>query len=134
MKILTNKLKIHYDLKKIDRDFDFFQIICDSNSLDVVDRSEFGTDKIESIVFEDETTFYIMCQKNSLSKYDLNNIESGYDAQDFRAVCVSCDVLVEKHRLFQLFLNALSNYHTKSLKYNNVTGKLYITNSNFALK
>ena len=134
MKILTNKLKIHYDLKKIDRDFDFFQIICDSNSLDVVDRSEFGTDKIESIVFEDETTFYIMCQKNSLSKYDLNNIESGYDAQDFRAVCVSCDVLVEKHRLFQLFLNALSNYHTKSLKYNNVTGKLYITNHKLVVK
>ncbi|MEQ3453031.1 hypothetical protein ABM133_11765 [Enterococcus cecorum] len=134
MKILTNKLNIHYDLKKIDRDFDFFQIICDSNSLDVVDRSEFGTDKIESIVFEDETTFYIMCQKNSLSKYDLNNIESGYDAQDFRAVCVSCDVLVEKHRLFQLFLNALSNYHTKSLKYNNVTGKLYITNHKLVVK
>lgn len=63
MKILTNKLKIHYGLKKIDRDFDFFKIICDSNSLDVVDRSEFGTDKIESMVFEDETTFYIMCQK-----------------------------------------------------------------------
>lgn len=134
MKILTNKLKIHYDLKKIDRDFDFFQIICDSNSLDVVDRSEFGTDKIESIVFENETTFYIMCQTNSLSKYDLNNIESGYDTQDFRAVCVSCVMLVEKHRLFQLFLNALSNYHTKSLKYNNVTGKLYITNHKLAVK
>lgn len=126
--ILTNQLSIHYDLEKIDQDYDFFKIQRADKPLYGAHILDLDFVKVESIVFQTGHTLYLMCQKNTLTKYDFNEyfMQNEY-MNDYFATDITCDELVDNQILIQLFINALSNFTSNELKFNNLTGAFYTT-------
>ncbi|MCJ0556449.1 hypothetical protein MMJ58_10960, partial [Enterococcus cecorum] len=133
--ILTNKLKIKYDLEKIQRDYDFIKIIREDKTIYGAHILDLDFVKVDAIVFENGHSLVLMYRKNKHSSYTFNEYFRNSPYMDsYRAMDVSCKDLVENNVLLQLFLNALSNYSSDDLKYNNLTGNLFITHPALIVK
>ncbi|WP_171311844.1 hypothetical protein [Enterococcus cecorum] len=133
--ILTNKLKIKYDLEKIQRDYDFIKIIREDKTIYGAHILDLDFVKVDAIVFENGHSLVLMYRKNKHSSYIFNEyFRNSLYMDSYRAMDVSCKDLVENNVLLQLFLNALSNYSSDDLKYNNLTGNLFITHPALIVK
>lgn len=123
---ITNKLQVEFNYKKIDESYDFYVV----TTIDKYIKSgAFILDKpleslrAESVVFDNGRSLFIMFKKGMINRLDLiNQIEdeklslkqvNSYELKDYI--------------LFRLFLFSLNNFDTDEIKFNNITGKFYIT-------
>lgn len=123
---ITNKLQVKFDYARIDESYDFYVV----TTIDKYIKSgAFVLDKpieslrAESVVFDNGRSLFIMFKKGMINRLELiNQIEdeklslkqvNSYELKDYI--------------LFRLFLFSLNNYNSDEIKFNNITGKFYIT-------
>ena len=131
--IRTNKINASFDYGQIDSKYDFYKIISTGKYIKrgsyVLDSQEMSS-RILSIVFDDHKTVYIMFVKDSGNKEILSAVlKSNND--DTLSFSKELSSQIPKHILFQLFLNSLNNYEHDYLRFNNITGHLFCTNSSW---
>ena len=124
---ITNRLQVKFNYAKIDEVFDFYVV----TTIDKYIKSgAFVLDKpleslrAESVVFDNGRSLFVMFKKGIINRLELvNQIEdeklslkqvNSYELKDYI--------------LFRLFLFSLNNYDSDEIKFNNITGKFYITN------
>lgn len=123
----SNTLDIHFNHEEINKKYDFYLI---STTEKYIDSGSYILDKpidafkAESIVFDNGKTLFVMFRKNSISKYNL--IQGLIDQNITIKQLNSIDI--KDYILFKLFLYSLNNYEYEDNVFNNITGKLFITN------
>lgn len=80
---------------------------------------------IKSIKFEKGNKFYVLMDKESNCISSLKVILEGEDEADRITLEMIDPRKIDKRILAQLFLNAIGNYETDILRFNNLTGHLY---------
>ena len=128
MTILTNQLIIHYNLEKINQDYDFFKIQREDNALYEAKILDLEFINVESVVFKTGHTAYLMCRKNQTTKYDFNEyFMQNESLQNYKVSTIRCEELVNNQILIQLLINALNHFSNNTIQYNNLTGAFYTT-------
>lgn len=127
---ITNKLQVEFNYKKIDESYDFYVVTTIDKYIKsgafILDKP-LGSLRAESVVFDNGRSLFIMFKKGMINRLDLiNQIEdeklslkqvNSYELKDYI--------------LFRLFLFSLNNFDTDEIKFNNITGKFYITSSSW---
>ena len=130
---ITNKIIVEYKYDLVDSDFDFYEI---TTTEKYIPRGSYILDKpscefkAESVVFDDHKTMYVMFRKSAVSRMQLVKMIDD-DKLMVKAIQAS---RLKIHILFRLLLFALNNYENQELSFNNITGKLYICNSDWIAK
>ena len=124
---ISNKLLITFNHSKINDEYDFYVITTSdkyiSNGAYVLDKP-IDALKAESVVFDNGRSLFIMFKKNAIERADLiQNIED----EKLSIKQIFSDELKD-YILFRLFLFSLNNFNFDDNKFNNITGKFYVTN------
>jgi len=132
-----NTLKIDLKFANILNDFSIIQF---SSTDDYIKYGALFLDEInlnlktKSIVFEQGKSFYALFNKNDFEKIDLSLVLKSLKFSDtlIYKIIESEDELnkIPKHLLSQLLINSISTPKHKRLSFNNLTGKLYLFNTN----
>ena len=130
---ISNKLLVTFNHSKIDETYDFYVITTSdkyiNNGAYVLDKP-IETLKAESVVFDNGRSLFVMFKKKTIDRIDLvQNIED----EKLSIKQVYSDELKD-YILFRLFLFSLNNFNFEENKFNNITGKFYITNPSWVAK
>ena len=130
---ISNKLIVTFNHAKIDATYDFYVITTSdkyiNNGAYVLDKP-IETLKAESVVFDNGRSLFIMFKKKAIDRIDLvQNIED----EKLSVKQVYSDELKD-YILFRLFLFSLNNFNFDDNKFNNITGKFYVTNPSWMAK
>ena len=130
---ISNKLIVTFNHTKIDAAYDFYVITTSdkyiNNGAYVLDKP-IETLKAESVVFDNGRSLFIMFKKKAIDRVDLvRNIED----EKLSVKQVYSDELKD-YILFRLFLFSLNNFNFDDNKFNNITGKFYVTNPSWMAK
>lgn len=130
---ISNELLVTFNYPKIDEKYDFYIITTSdkyiSNGAYVLDKP-IETLKAESVVFDNGRSLFLMFNKNCTNRIDLaKQIED----EKLSLKQVYSDELKD-YILFRLFLFSLNNFNFEENKFNNITGKLFITNPSWMAK
>lgn len=123
---ITNRLQVKFNYAKIDEAFDFYVVTTTNKYIKsgafVLDKP-LGSLRAESVVFDNGRSLFVMFKKGMINRLELvNQIEdeklslkqvNSYELKDYI--------------LFRLFLFSLNNYDNDEIKFNNITGRFYIT-------
>lgn len=130
---ISNELKAKFYYDVIDNKYDFYEI---RTSDKYINKGASILDKpieqmsAESIVFDNGNKLMIMFPKNRIDKYDLiRNLEDKK-----LSITKKTSTGLKPFILLRLFLFSLSNFDSEELKFNNITGNFYITNSGWMAK
>ena len=130
---ITNRLIVSFNHTTIDSNFDFYIISTTekyiSNGAYILDKP-IEVLKAESVVFDNGRSLFIMFRKNTISRLELVKVLES-EVITIKQVGSSD---IKDYILFKLFLFGISNYDSESLKFNNITGKLYILNQKWIAK
>lgn len=130
---ITNKLLVTFNHSKIDEEYDFYVITTSdkyiNNGAYVLDKP-IETLKAESVVFDNGRSLFVMFKKKTIDRVDL--VQSIED-EKLSIKQVYSDELKD-YILFRLFLFSLNNFNFDDNKFNNITGKFYITNPSWMAK
>lgn len=134
--INTNKIKVEFDKKSIDRDFSIYKIYNEeknifykTNVLDIA-KEEF---KAISVVYTWGQTSYVMFNKEQV---DRDRLREAINRENINMQVQKIDILNEHiydNILTMLMLNSLNILKTDG-EYSNLTGKLYLTNKDWFKK
>ena len=130
---ISNKLIVTFNHTKIDAAYDFYVITTSdkyiNNGAYILDKP-IETLKAESVVFDNGRSLFIMFKKKAIDRIDLvQNIED----EKLSVKQVYSDELKD-YILFRLFLFSLNNFNFDDNKFNNITGKFYVTNPSWMSK
>ena len=130
---ISNRLLVTFNHSKIDEMYDFYVITTSdkyiNNGAYVLDKP-IETLKAESVVFDNGRSLFIMFKKKAIDRSDLvQNIED----EKLSVKQVYSDELKD-YILFRLFLFSLNNFNFDENKFNNITGKFYVTNPSWIAK
>lgn len=130
---ISNRLLVTFNHSKIDEMYDFYVITTSdkyiNNGAYVLDKP-IETLKAESVVFDNGRSLFIMFKKKAIDRSDLvQNIED----EKLSVKQVYSDELKD-YILFRLFLFSLNNFNFDENKFNNITGKFYVTNPSWITK
>lgn len=130
---ISNKLLVQFKYKLIDEQYDFYVL---TTSDKYINSGAYTLDKpieslkAESIVFDNGRSLFLMFKKGIINRFDLmNQIED--EKLSLKAVQAS---ELKDYILFRLFLYSLNNFNSDEIKFNNITGKFYITNAKWIAK
>ena len=130
---ITNHLIVNFNYKEIDDNFDFYLLTTIdkyiSNGAYVIDKP-IESLHAESVVFDNGRSLLIMFKKNIISRFKLIN----YLEDEKLTIKPINSADIKDYLLFKLFLYSINNFDSDSLKFNNITGKLYIVNPNWISK
>lgn len=125
---ITNHLNLTFNFESIDTAFDFFKI---STSDKYISKGAYLLDKpinnlkALSISFDYGRSAFVMFNKNTITSHTLSE-QLGDEKLSFTKVYSS---QIQSYILARLFLYSLANYYSEENQFNNLTGKLYLTNS-----
>ena len=130
---ITNHLNVSFNYKEIDNKYDFYIISTTDkyipNGAYVIDKP-IDTLHAESVVFDNGRSLFIMFKKNNISRIELVRVLE--DEKITVKQIESSDI--KDFILFKLFLYGINNFDSETLKFNNVTGKLFIVNPKWIAK
>ena len=130
---ISNRLLVTFNHSKIDDIYDFYVITTSdkyiNNGAYVLDKP-IETLKAESVVFDNGRSLFIMFKKKAIDRLDL--VQSIED-EKLSVKQVYSDELKD-YILFRLFLFSLNNFNFDDNKFNNITGKFYVTNPSWIAK
>ncbi|MBS6041769.1 MAG: hypothetical protein KIA08_03650 [Clostridium baratii] len=134
--IITNKIKVEFNKKNIDKDFDIYKISTEekgvfykTNVLDIA-KTDF---KAVSVVYTWGNNSYAMFKKGEVDK---DKLKEAINNEVVNMQIQKIDIINEKifdNVLTLLMLNSLNITKTDG-KYNNLTGKLYFINKDWYKK
>lgn len=125
---ITNHLNLTFNFETIDNTFDFFKI---TTSDKYIAKGAYLLDKpinnlkALSISFDYGRSAFVMFNKNTITSHALSE-QLGDEKLSFTKVYSS---QIQSYILARLFLYSLANYYSEKNQFNNLTGKLYLTNS-----
>lgn len=130
---ISNKLLVTFNHTMIDKLYDFYVITTSDKYINsgayVLDKP-IETLRAESVVFDNGRSLFIMFKKRAIDRVELiQNIED--EKLSIKQVC--SDELKD-YILFRLFLFSLNNFDFDDNKFNNITGKFYVTNPSWMPK
>ncbi|WP_430409818.1 hypothetical protein [Kordia sp.] len=132
----TNKLSIQINFKELLTDYSIVKFSTTENYIKfgALVLDEISTKlKAKSIVFERGKSFYALFDKKIISRVDLarelEKIEYG-DKLSFRILSLNEIKEINEHSISQLVVNSIASPKHEKLTYNNLTGKLYLFNTN----
>lgn len=135
--INTNKIDVHLNMDKINKDFDVYRIektkgnYFSSNVLDMT----YQDFKAVSVVYTQGTKWYALFHKGSL---DTRELKEMFKKQDPESIVKLVDIYdeknISKHILAMLLFNALKTINHTMYQYNNVSGSLYYFRQEFMEK
>ena len=130
---ISNKLLVQFKYKLIDEQYDFYVL---TTSDKYINSGAYTLDKpieslkAESVVFDNGRSLFLMFKKGIINRFELmNQIED--EKLSLKAVQAS---ELKDYILFRLFLYSLNNFNSDEIKFNNITGKFYITNAKWIAK
>lgn len=123
---ITNKLQVKFNYAKIDDSYDFYVV----TTVDKYIKSgAFVLDKpleslrADSVVFDNGRSLFIMFKKGMINRLELVS-----QVEDEKLSLKQVNSFeIKDYILFRLFLFSLNNYDSDEIKFNNITGKFYIT-------
>ncbi len=122
---ITNHLNAVFEKDRIDEKFDFFVVTTSEKYIPggayIIDKPVEQL-KAESVVFDNGRTMFIMFKKNTISRLSLISVLED-EKTTLKQVCAA---EIKEYILFRLFLNSVNNFECDGLKFNNITGKLFI--------
>ncbi len=130
---ISNQLIVSFDYPLINKYYDFFLI---STSDKYIKSGAYLLDKpidelkAESVVFDNGRYLFIMFKHGIISKFDL--IRELIDEKLTIKQIPSEDI--KDYILFRLFLYSINNFDSEENKFNNLAGKLYITQPKWIAK
>lgn len=130
---INNKLLVQFKYKLIDEQYDFYVLSTSDkyiyNGAYVLDKP-IECLKAESVVFDNSRSLFVMFKKGVINRFELmNQIED--EKISLKTVQAS---ELKDYILFRLFLYSLNNFNSDNIKFNNITGKFYITNPKWIAK
>ena len=130
---ISNKLFVSFNHAKINEAFDFYQIVTIDkyiNSGSYVIDKPIEQLRAESVTFDGGRSLFVMFKKGMITRYELADaIED--DKLSLKQVTSN---ELKDYILFRLFLFSLNNFKFDNNKFNNITGKFYITNPSWMSK
>jgi len=130
---ISNKLLVQFNYKLIDGQYDFYVL---TTSDKYINSGAYTLDKpieslkAESVVFDNGRSLFLMFKKGIINRFELmNQIED--EKLSLKMVQAS---ELKDYILFRLFLYSLNNFNSDEIKFNNITGKFYITNPKWIAK
>ena len=124
---ISNRLLVDFNHKAINAEYDFYQIITTdkyiNNGSYVIDKPLVQL-RAESVAFDNGRSLFVMFKKGMITRYEL--AEAIEDEKLSLKQLQSFEI--KEYILFRLFLFSLNNFTFEENKFNNVTGRLYITN------
>ena len=130
---ISNKLLVNFNHAKINEAFDFYQIVTIDkyiNSGSYVIDKPIEQLRAESVTFDGGRSLFVMFKKGMITRYELADaIED--DKLSLKQVTSN---ELKDYILFRLFLFSLNNFKFDNNKFNNITGKFYITNPSWMSK
>ena len=133
MMAISNRLLVSFNHKLINENYSFFVI---TTSEKYINSGAYTLDKptsilkAESAVFDGGRSLFVMFKKNLISKTQL--VEQIED-EKLSLKQVQSDE-IKDYILFRLFLFSLNNFNSDEIKFNNITGKFYITSPSWITK
>lgn len=122
---ITNHLNVAFDRLKIDEQYDFFALTTSENYIPggayIIDKP-IEKLKAESVVFDNGRSLFIMFRKHTISRLELIAV---LEDEKFMLKQIQAKE-IKDYILFRLFLYSINNFEHDGLKFNNITGKLYI--------
>lgn len=132
--IKTNKLEVVFNYEKIDERYDIFEIKTSENyykkNTYIFDNSSLN-DSVLSVCYTFGPCFYIMLKAKEDNKQKIQTIINHSNESDFLTFSQKPSSKVYKNVLTQLLLNASKMPNNSSLKYNNLSGHLYVFRPNW---
>lgn len=133
MKAIINSLNVKFNYASIDSQYDFFIITTTDKYISggayILDKPITKL-KAESVSFDKGRSLYVLFKKNAITLYDF--IEQLEDEKLSVKKINSTDI--KDYVLFRLFLFSLNNFESEELKFNNITGKLFIFSNKWMRK
>ena len=125
----TNKIIANFNLEEIENDFVILRF---KTSEKYIPYGASALDKIadtkaRAVAFDGGKTFYALYKRKDFNLNTISNAFSNLD--DFKALSFETISInnIDRHVLLQLLLNSLNNPNSEGLAFNNLTGKLFIT-------
>lgn len=133
MKAITNALDVKFDYGAIERQYDFFIITTTGKYISggayILDKPIVKL-QAESVSFDGGRSLFVMFMKGIISIYDI--VEHIEDEKLSVKKIKSSEI--KNYILFRLFLFSLNNFENAELKFNNITGKLFICSNKWMRK
>lgn len=133
MKAIINSLNVKFNYSVIDIQYDFFTVTTTDKYISggayILDKPVTAL-KAESVSFDGGRSLFVMFKKNTITLYDF--VEQIEDEKLSVKKIKSTDI--KDYVLFRLFLFSLNNFENDELKFNNITGKLYIYSNKWMRK
>ncbi len=130
---ITNKIRVFFNLDAIGEKFDFFKL---TTSEKYIPRGAYLLDKPQtalkalSVAFDYGRSAFVMFPKGAMGKGELIS-QIGDERISISSLHPS---EIKEYILVRLFLYALGNYVSDEYQFNNLTGKLYLNQPEFAAK
>lgn len=133
MKAIINSLNIKFNYAAIDNQYEFFVVTTTDKYISggayILDKPVTAL-KAESVSFDGGRSLFAMFKKNTITLYDF--VEQLEDEKLSVNKIKSTDI--KDYVLFRLFLFSLNNFENEELKFNNITGKLFIFSNKWMRK
>ncbi|MDE6284346.1 MAG: hypothetical protein K2M17_01195 [Bacilli bacterium] len=133
MKAIVNSLNVKFNYVAIDSQYDFFTVTTTDKYISggayILDKPVTAL-KAESVSFDGGRSLFVMFKKNTITLYDfVEHIED-----EKLSVKKIKSTNIKDYVLFRLFLFSLNNFENDELKFNNITGKLFIYSNKWMRK
>lgn len=133
MRAITNNLQIKFNYDVIDRRYDFFIITTVDKYISggayILDKP-ISKLRAESVSFDGGRCLFVMFKSGVISFYDL--VEQIEDEKLSVKKIKSKEI--KDYILFRLFMFSLNNFENEELRFNNITGKLFIYSNKWQRK
>lgn len=133
MRAIINSLNVKFNYAVIDSQYDFFILTTADKYISggayILDKPITKL-KAESVSFDGGRNLFVMFKKNIITLYDF--IEQIEDEK--LSVNKIKSTAIKDYVLFRLFLFSLNNFESEELKFNNITGKLFIYSNKWMRK
>lgn len=130
---IINNINVSFKYSEIDNSYDFYILTTTDK---YINGGAFVLDKpieslrAESVVFDNGRSLFIMFRKNIISSYEIaKQLED-----DKMSIAKVLSSEIKDYILFRLFLYSLNNFNSEEIMFNNITGKLFITNPSWNTK
>lgn len=127
--IRTNKVIPQFNHKKIDEEFDIFCLEMSkkyfNNGAKIIDAPLLDKE-VKAVLFEKGRRFYVLLKHNSDNLSRLKNVLNDSEYGSSISVSQKRSAEIADYQLLQLLLNGLAAKNHPMLKFNNLTGHLYV--------
>ena len=130
---IINRLLVQFNYESIDRLYDFYVLTTSdkyiNNGAYVLDKP-IESLKAESVVFDNGRSLFLMFKKGIIDRFSLMNQIEDIKISTKQVLAHE----LKEYILFRLFLYSLNNFNSDEIKFNNITGKFYVTSPKWIAK